>query len=69
MFDEVGLARAQPVTLAPAEERALLANGGCFAGRRAAMAGIPVSGAHRKVWNSRRISHALGSIDEIYICS
>src|SRR5579863_784127 len=48
LIDEVGLVRAQPVTLAPAKERALPANGGRIAGRCIATAGILVGGTHRK---------------------
>ena len=40
MFDQVGLVRAQPVTLAPAEERAVRVNDVGIVGRGVAIAGI-----------------------------
>jgi hypothetical protein len=47
MFDQVGLVRAQPVTLAPAEEGAMRVNDGSIVGRGIAIAGIANRGTHR----------------------
>jgi len=53
MLDQVGLMRAQPVALAPPEERALPINRGVTVGRCIAMIRIAGSAAHRSVWYSR----------------
>ena len=47
MFDQVGLVRAQPVTLAPAKERAMRVNDRGIVGRGIAIAEIADRGTHR----------------------
>ena len=68
MFDQVGLVRAELVALAAAEKRTVRVKR-AIVGRRVAPGGILVGSAHRSVWYSRCNSRALGSIDEMYICS
>jgi hypothetical protein len=70
MLDQVGLMDTKPVALAPSEERAVGANGFAVPGRGIVVIdGIAGCVAHRSVWYSRCSSRALGSIDEMYICS
>ena len=68
--DQVGLVRAQFVTLAPPEERAVPVRAGAVAGRWIGIVRDRARrDAHRSVWYSRYNSRARGSIDEMYICS
>jgi len=69
MLDQIGLARAELVTLAPAEERTVRMRGSAVAGRGVMIGRIAGCNAHRSVWYSRYNSRARGSIDEMYICS
>ena len=69
MFDQIGLVRAQPVSLAPAEERTVRVRGRVVAGQGVMIGRIAGCDGHRSVWYSRYNSRARGSIDEMYICS
>ena len=60
---------AELVTLAPAEERAVRMCRGAVIGRHVVIADITRCRYHRSVWYSRYNSRALGSIEEMYICS
>ena len=69
IFDQVGLMDAELVALAAAEERAARMRRRAVVRRRVAVAGIARERHHRSVWYSRCNSRALGSIEEMYICS
>ena len=69
IVDQVGLVDAELVALAAAEERAARMCRRAVIRRRVAVAGIARDGHHRSVWYSRYNSRALGSIEEMYICS
>ena len=69
IVDQVGLVNAELVALAAAEERAARMCRRAVIRRRVAVAGIARDGHHRSVWYSRYNSRALGSIEEMYICS
>ena len=69
IVDQVGLMDAELVALAAAEERAARMCGRAIIRRRVAVAGIAWGSHHRSVWYSRYSSRALGSIEEMYICS
>jgi hypothetical protein len=51
MFDQVGLVRPQPMTLAPAKERSLRVNGAGITGRCVAIPAMAGGGTHRNVWS------------------
>ena len=69
IVDQIGLVDAQLMALAAAEERAARMCGRAIIRRRVAVAGIAWGSRHRSVWYSRYNSRALGSIEEMYICS
>ena len=69
IVDQVGLMDAELVALAAAEERAARMRRRAVIRRRVAVAGIAWGSHHRSVWYSRYNSRALGSIEEMYICS
>ena len=70
LLDQIGLVRAQFVTLAPPEERAVPVRGIVVARSRSSeSSGSRAADAHRSVWYSRYNSRVRGSIDEMYICS
>ncbi len=69
IVDQVGLMDAELVALAAAEERAARMRGRTVIRRRVAVSGFVGRGVHRSVWYSRYNSRALGSIEEMYICS
>ena len=66
IIDQIGLMDAELVPLAAAEERARM-RAGAVVRRRIAI--VDVASRHRSVWYSRCSSRALGSIEEMYICS
>ena len=68
VFDQVGLMDAELVALAAAEERAARMRGRAILGS-ARDSGSAGRRHHRSVWYSRCSSRALGSIEEMYICS
>ena len=69
IVDQVGLVDAELVALAAAEERAARMQRRTVIRRRVAVSGLVGCSDHRSVWYSRYNSRALGSIEEMYICS
>ena len=69
IVDQVGLVDAELVALAAPEERAARMQGRIVFRRRVAVSGFVGCSDHRSVWYSRCNSRALGSIEEMYICS
>ena len=69
IVDQVGLMDAELVALAAAEERAMRMGRGAVIRRHVAVADVARWDDHRSVWYSRYNSRALGSIEEMYICS
>ena len=69
IVDQVGLMDAELVALAAAEERAVRMCRRAIIRRRVAVADVARCSHHRSVWYSRYNSRALGSIEEMYICS